>query len=145
MISLFLSTTTLDPISAAIRYGTHSPYSHAGFYDHDRKQTFSAMLRGGVIWRKPTADKYLYLMAPGVDEALKWALTQEGKPYDWKAIMGFVADRNWDNPGRWFCSELVAAAQAKVGHPLFNPAELPDLIVPGDIQKSLAVTPRVLL
>lgn len=141
MISLFLSTSRFDPLSIAIRYGTHSPWSHAGFFDHDRKLTFSAMLSGGVKWRKASADSYLYLMSPNTDKALDWALTQQGKPYDWKAIAGFLTDRDWNDPAKWFCSELVAAAQEKIGSPIFNRLIHPDLIVPGDILLSPLVAP----
>ena len=35
---------------------------------------------------------------------------QVGKPYDHKAIWGFIINRNWRDPGSWFCSELMAAA-----------------------------------
>lgn len=38
---------------------------------------------------------------------------QIGKPYDEKAILGFVAGRNWAEEDSWFCSELVAAGMVK--------------------------------
>ena len=39
-----------------------------------------------------------------------WQLEQEYKPYDWDAIWGFVAGRNWRDPGQWICSEIQARA-----------------------------------
>jgi hypothetical protein len=36
--------------------------------------------------------------------------SQEGKPYDWRAILAFGAGRNWRKPDSWICSELQAAA-----------------------------------
>jgi hypothetical protein len=35
---------------------------------------------------------------------------QVGKPYDSSAIWGFVTGRDWRNPERWICSELLPAA-----------------------------------
>lgn len=35
---------------------------------------------------------------------------QKGKPYDWGAIWGFVAGRDWRAQDSWICSELQAAA-----------------------------------
>ena len=40
---------------------------------------------------------------------------QIGKPYDWRAIAGFGAGRDWRDPGAWFCSELQAWALERVG------------------------------
>jgi uncharacterized protein YycO len=39
-----------------------------------------------------------------------------GKPYDWRAILSFFVNRNWEEEGSWFCSELVAWClfQAKI-------------------------------
>jgi uncharacterized protein YycO len=35
---------------------------------------------------------------------------QVGKPYDYTAIWGFAAGRNWRDTRHWFCSEVQAAA-----------------------------------
>lgn len=35
---------------------------------------------------------------------------QLGKPYDHKAIWGFILDRNWRDERAWICSELQAVA-----------------------------------
>ena len=37
-------------------------------------------------------------------------ISQLGKPYDTKGILGFVVGKDWRDPGAWFCSELQAAA-----------------------------------
>lgn len=39
-----------------------------------------------------------------------------GKPYDMAAIIGFVADRDWREPGAWFCSELQGAMLERCGY-----------------------------
>lgn len=33
---------------------------------------------------------------------------QVGKPYDVEAIAGMILQRDWRDPSKWFCSELVA-------------------------------------
>jgi hypothetical protein len=35
---------------------------------------------------------------------------QTGKPYDWRAIFGFVVNRDWRQEDSWICSELQARA-----------------------------------
>lgn len=54
---------------------------------------------------------------PLPDEAAAAAFlaAQVGKPYDWAAIVGFVGLRDWQNPSRWYCSELGAAAMLAGG------------------------------
>lgn len=37
-----------------------------------------------------------------------FAYRQIGKPYDYGAIAGFTR-RKWNDPAKWYCSELVAA------------------------------------
>jgi hypothetical protein len=133
VVCLFLSTVKHDPLSAAIRLATRCPYSHAGFFDTDTRQTFSAMLRGGVDWRKPTYTSLYLFGAPKMQEAFEWALTQRGKKYDWTAITGFAFNRDWREEDRWFCSELVCASFEKVGAPLLNPDMQVYRIAPRDI------------
>lgn len=45
---------------------------------------------------------------------------QNGKPYDWLGVFGFILPiRQFDHPGRrWFCSEVVCAALQAAGDPL---------------------------
>lgn len=50
------------------------------------------------------------------DRFHRFMLDQVGKPYDFSAVLSFVARRNWHSPDRWFCSELVAAALMKCGY-----------------------------
>lgn len=40
---------------------------------------------------------------------------QVGRPYDFSAILAFVARRDWQEPDSWFCSELQAAALVTCG------------------------------
>lgn len=76
----------------------------------------SAQVKGGVRVRKPPEeqfDKRLLCIAPlkQLRDAYSWALTQIGKPYDWKAILGIAGGYDdWHDGQDYFCSELVAAA-----------------------------------
>ena len=45
---------------------------------------------------------------PNEGKSLGMALQQIGKPYDWRALFGFLFHRDWTEPDSWFCSELVA-------------------------------------
>ena len=77
---------------------------------------------------------------PQIEAAFRAFLdAQIGKPYDKLAIAAFAVERDWREPGAWFCSELVAAAlEASGWFPalLANPA---NEITPRDLL--LAVSP----
>jgi hypothetical protein len=40
---------------------------------------------------------------------------QTGKPYDWRALWGFVFNRDWRQEDSWICSELQARALEVAG------------------------------
>lgn len=45
-----------------------------------------------------------------------WFLTEQlGKPYDLRGLLGFFFRRHVEHPGKWFCSELVAASAKHAG------------------------------
>lgn len=53
--------------------------------------------------------------------AVAAARSQEGKGYDLTASFGIPLRRDWQEPDKWFCSELVAWSFAQGGSPLFRP------------------------
>jgi uncharacterized protein YycO len=57
-----------------------------------------------------------------VDErhAADWLNEQIGKGYDWTALLSFVVQRDWQEPDKWFCSELSEAMISKFGKPRFR-------------------------
>ena len=120
----FLSTELHDPASMIIRWGTHCDYSHIGWMRFSDQWTFSAMNDStGVGWRRPnTRSKIILISVPKMQEAFEWALTQEGKPYDIRDILGFVVSKNWGDHDMkaWICSELFAYSFAAIGSPLFS-------------------------
>lgn len=138
MITLYLSTEQHDVASRLIRWYTRFGFSHIGFRDSGTGRTFSSMLDGGVKWRDPDPGATIKLAtAPGIDEAFKQALTQEWKPYDRIGIAAMIFGRDWTEPDRWFCSELVAWSFLKTGNPLVNPEIDPCAVTPRDCSLSL--------
>jgi uncharacterized protein YycO len=120
MIALFKGTSLL---SRYIRVKTWSEYSHAAWVDEGNGEMWEAW-KGGVTCSVNLDARH----APGTRIDLfhvdgvtaehtatirAYMEAQEGKPYDWPGLFGFVT-RRCQAPGedqeRWFCSELVYAA-----------------------------------
>lgn len=116
--------------SRLIEYYTRCWWSHVEAVHED--ETFGAMFKGGVRWRTMDdpqyreARRYLYVVIPCTTQQYlsfwEFQCSQEGKPYDWRAILSFSAllcpfvhDRNWRDDSAWFCSELQAAALERAG------------------------------
>jgi hypothetical protein len=97
-----------------IRWWTTSDFNHVAFCCGD-DSVIEAVGGLGVV-RRPIAiyarHKYLVLRsAEPMEEAQKEAMlahavSQLGKKYDFRGIVGFVWHRNLHNPQKWFCSEL---------------------------------------
>lgn len=108
--------------SALIEWYGHGQWSHVDAVMPEGA-LLGARTDGGVAMRPAS------YLAPGsvsgrfavpADEAATQAFYdllrgQLGKPYDWRAIVGFAAGRDWRDPGAWFCSELQAWALEGVG------------------------------
>lgn len=106
--------------SKAIQFFTWSEYSHVDIVLTDGK-LFGA--RGdGVKIREPWGcyDRIIRKISDAPESIIDKALTQEGKPYDYTALLGFLARRDWTKDCSWFCSELVAWAFSEEGYPLLN-------------------------
>lgn len=122
---LYAKSSTL--VSWAVRADTWSSCSHVALLESDGEHVIEARFPQGVqrvTLAAFTADNgFVWCREiPCKDEAaaLAWAASQIGQPYDWSALAGFVMHRDWASTGKWFCSELVAAAFDKGGSPLFN-------------------------
>lgn len=121
MITLQFSTGT-GPASWLVRRFTWSPYSHVDLVLPDGR-LLGARGDGGVTIRAPEPFPTVTRFTVDAPESvIDTALQQLGKPYDWSAIAGLIARRNWQQPDRWFCSELVAWAFESTGHPLLRSA-----------------------
>jgi hypothetical protein len=111
--------TCRDIVSAGIRgfeYGFWASHTEALMPDGT---LLGAHWQGGVLARPHDYDKgtvereeYVQLDATQAQTDAFYAFlrSQLGKPYDTLAIAGIVAQRDWQSPDSWFCSELQAAA-----------------------------------
>ncbi len=51
-----------------------------------------------------------------------WALGTVGSGYDWTGALGVPWSRQWQRPGRWYCSEHNEAWQQAAGLVRFHPS-----------------------
>jgi hypothetical protein len=94
----------------AIRAYTWYPYTHVD-YCMDDGSYISAIPGKGVIQHTLSAKTEQFLFIDADKPIVEHYLKQEiGKPYDWWGIFGIATHRNWQEPDKWFCSELIAYA-----------------------------------
>ena len=121
---IFRSSNTL--FSAAIRGLTWSRWSHVGILLGDQVIHADA-LRGVVIdplssfLVSASRHEIVDFAVQDPDTAIKSALNELGKPYDYTAIFGFLVHRDWQEDDSWFCSEFVAYVLNKSGTLFFRP------------------------
>lgn len=142
---LFLSTEVIDVEAALIRRLSMCDFSHCGFRRQVDGWTYSAMNDGlGVALRPPNPQaKILSLTLPNVDEIAAIAFTQEGKPYNRKAIAGFAFNRDWSQPDAFDCDQLVFWAAIKFGTPLVNHTFIPlEHLTPRDVLLCTFITKK---
>lgn len=123
-ISLLFSTSG-HPMSAVIRLGTWSDWSHVAIIDGDDVIEATApagVRRLPVVQAIAHATQAVIVELPCRDPraVIAAAASQIGKPYDWTAVLGLGLRRNWQEDDAWFCSELVAWAFQRAGEPLFR-------------------------
>ena len=105
-------------ISKMIKFQTRSEYSHVAIGVKDTY--FEAWHKGGVREfdlndkEKHSSDTPITFttLDVKVDEESVYLFlkSQVGKKYDFKSVLRFVSRRDVRADGKWFCSELVAAA-----------------------------------
>jgi uncharacterized protein YycO len=110
----------------AAAYG--GPWSHCGVIDGD-SVIESLASHCGVV-RSSLDDAHLRSSAsviadvecPDPEAGLQWARSTLGLPYDWSGIFGIpFRRRDWQRPGRWYCSEHVEMSLMYAGRPRFRP------------------------
>src|ERR1700726_703863 len=123
--------------SFLIRWRTWSDYSHVDFVLPDG--TLLGAQGDGVKIRPSDYGKFIKTEFFDIDidevtsqRILDFANSQIGKPYDWKAIIGFAFRRDWMETDSWFCSELIEAAFEKNGALLIRTEHL-NRIAPSDL------------
>ena len=110
-----LFCSSRDPISWAIRELTWSDWSHVGILEPNGKYVVEA--RYSEVRRVPLAvflaDNDVVqpkqYRCDDLQSAIGFAWEQVGKPYDVKALFGFIEHRDIASPDKWFCSELGIA------------------------------------
>lgn len=137
-----------------VRLGTLSRYGHAcvaiGTPDDGMVQIVEAMPEGVRI-RASAVGEWTWGNVELTDtqrmDIALIATAEEGKPYDWGSIAGFVLrhfgahlrGRSKDHPDtKLICSELVAWAYREAGVDLF-PGVAPGDVSPGDLANYLVV------
>lgn len=119
-------------ISTLIRWQTRSIYSHAALL-LPNGQILEAWQGAGVRvrslsdWAGVDCFRVQGMTGEQWGQALGFARRQIGAGYDYISVARFVSRRNAPDNGRWFCSELVAAALQVAGVPLLarvEPAEI---------------------
>jgi uncharacterized protein YycO len=122
---LFTRRNTIG--SYLIRAFTWSQWSHCVVVESDSSVIDSTFAHGGVC-RRPLASVYaesskveaVDIPLPDEAAAIGYAVAQIGKPYDWKAVVGFILHRNWADDSAWFCNELAEACLAAGGKKRFR-------------------------
>lgn len=107
-------------MSDVIRFMTGGAlWSHCGLVVGDN--VVEALIKGVTLtplteWkaRYPRYD-LVEIECPDPEAAEQFAIAQVGKAYDWLGCIGAPWRAHWQDPNRWYCSELVEAAVAAGG------------------------------
>lgn len=104
--------TDNKPVSKIIMKTTSCPWHHVAvaFGDVVIEARFTGVQKTTLSELK-SRGKHHIVDVPLSDEnkALRFALSQIGKGYDFSGLVGFIANKNLENPRLWYCSELANA------------------------------------
>jgi hypothetical protein len=88
-----------------------------------------------MFWDREDLDAFV-LEENLEKKVIEWCETQVGKPYDWKAVLGYVGgEHNFEDRSKWYCSEVTTYVLARFGlwHdkaiPRITPSEMHDELV----------------
>ena len=117
-----------------------SDFVHTELVFLDYGVGFSAWSDSGVTF-KPLYNRIsningweFYELKPrNVDKLWDWCISQKGKAYDKKAILGLVNNKNQHDTTKWFCSEIAYYAITVIDHQDF-PLVQPHKVFPGDLR-----------
>lgn len=112
-------------LNRATRPGGH--WSHTALWDSHRRVFNEALMFEGVVETRQEAwfDRYsetqmIAVPCPNPLAGLMFAQAQIGKGYDYLGALGVPWRRDWQDPERWYCSELDAMVLAAAGRPVFR-------------------------
>lgn len=113
--------TDSDKLSKIIRALTSSKWHHVGviFDDYVIEARFAGVLKTPLEeFKKRGVYEIVDCTVKDEEKALKFALMQVGKKYDMAGLISFPFRVRWQDPLKWYCSELVAAIAEAGGSPL---------------------------
>lgn len=123
--------------SRLLRAAMFSEWSHCGIVMPGGKTVIEASAKYGVvetpIEKFTRYGKYAIQDVPVPDEdaVYRAAEAELGKRYDWLGVSGLALVRDWEDPERWFCSELVQSC--KIAGGLQDLRYCPRRITPRDL------------
>jgi uncharacterized protein YycO len=108
-----------------------SRWSHSAIYDEETAMVHDTTLWGGGCKTTPANEffsKYTEYEFRDIDiaperlpEARAWLIAQNGKKYDWTALLYFVFPfRDWQEDDAWFCSEECETFISTFSKPRFR-------------------------
>ena len=112
MIRVVFSTRK-GPFSLIIRAMTFSRWSHVCLLNEETGEVCEAIYpRVRVIRFADWLNEQKRMeIGPAVNRAAwNFATGRAGQRYDVLALFGLAFRKYWNSPGKWFCSELVAAS-----------------------------------
>lgn len=123
-VRLLFSTTNL-PLSILIRARAGGLYSHVALIDGD--EVIEAAAGHGVrpypldaAIARASRAAIMSVRCANPAAVLATARSQIGKRYDWTGIAGIGLNRDWQDDGAWFCSELAAWSFQQCAVPLIR-------------------------
>lgn len=130
--------------STLIGWFSHSQFAHVDLALDDGS-LIGARLKGGVQRRPAGYANFARTKAieiavenDAAAAAFEFLNGQIGKPYDWTAIAGFAAGRDWRDADSWFCSEL-AGRVCEIANVFRTPLCVPtNKLTPGDLLLALS-------
>ena len=114
-------------IDRLIRFWTKSKYSHVEIVRNGIARSadaWSNRVRAALVLNFNRENWDVVEVDLTKDSA--WLQAQIGKKYDWLGILGLIT-LGFDDPSRWYCSELAAAAMGLSPRQV-SPGELYDRV-----------------
>lgn len=97
------------------------PWSHCGVVDGGEVIECLSLLGVSVtlldeVQRHSSAYRMVEIPCPDPAAGIAWARSTVGLPYDFSGVLGIpFRQRDWQAPGRWYCSEHVEMTLMKAG------------------------------
>ena len=117
--------------SLLLRAYMGSRWSHAAIWDDEARKVHDTTLTQGGCKTHDEAEFFSHyrledsrvidLPVHDLAQARAWLAAQDGKGYDWMALVGILfRTGSWADDRRWFCSEELAAFFNDHCWPLFH-------------------------